>query len=61
MAGAHPDLRDLRITANPARDLVTIEGANNARNRALSLAELRAYWNNALSRCRARQARPCGF
>lgn len=34
----------LRITVNPARDLVTIEGATQARERALSLAELRAYW-----------------
>lgn len=39
-----PALRDLRITASPARDLVTIEGATNARERALSVAELRAYW-----------------
>lgn len=39
-----PALRALRITSNPARDLVTIEGATNARERALSLAELRAYW-----------------
>ncbi|MFC5487698.1 tyrosine-type recombinase/integrase [Dokdonella soli] len=39
-----PALRALRITSNPARDLVTIEGATNARERALSVAELRAYW-----------------
>lgn len=37
-------LRDLRLSSNPARDLVTIEGAINARERALSVAELRAYW-----------------
>lgn len=37
-------LRDLRIASNPARDLVTIEGATKTRGRALSLAELRAYW-----------------
>jgi hypothetical protein len=37
-------LRDLKITSNPARDLVTIEGASKARERALSVAELRAYW-----------------
>ena len=37
-------LRELRITANPARDLTPIEGANRGRDRALSLAELRAYW-----------------
>jgi hypothetical protein len=40
-----PALRALRITSNPARDLVTIEGASNARERALSVAELKAYWN----------------
>lgn len=39
-----PALRELRITSNPARDLVTIEGATTARERALSVAELRAYW-----------------
>jgi hypothetical protein len=37
-------LRDLKITSNPARDLVTIEGASKAGERALSVAELRAYW-----------------
>jgi hypothetical protein len=39
-----PALRDLKITHNPARDLVTIDGASKARERALSVAELRAYW-----------------
>lgn len=39
-----PTLRALKITHNPAGDLVTIEGASNARDRALSVAELRAYW-----------------
>ena len=43
-ARALPALRELRLTANPARDLVTIEGASQARERALSVAELRAYW-----------------
>lgn len=43
-ASALPALRALRITSNPAASLTTIEGANKARNRALSLAELRAYW-----------------
>lgn len=43
-ARALPALRELRVTANPARDLVTIEGASQARQRALSVAELRAYW-----------------
>jgi hypothetical protein len=37
-------LRALKITSNPARDLVTIDGASQARERALSVAELRAYW-----------------
>ena len=39
-----PALRDLKITHNPAGDLVTIDGASQARERALSMAELRAYW-----------------
>lgn len=39
-----PALRDLKITHNPASDLVTIDGANGVRERALSLAELRFYW-----------------
>ncbi|MBH1833093.1 integrase family protein [Stenotrophomonas maltophilia] len=41
---ATPALRSLRVTTNPARDLLTVEGAANARDRALSLPELRAYW-----------------
>lgn len=43
-AAALPALRTLRITANPASDLTPIEGANRARTHALTLAELRAYW-----------------
>lgn len=43
-AQALPALRDLRITTNPARDIVTIQGASNSRERNLSVAELRAYW-----------------
>lgn len=43
-AKALPALRALKVTANPARDLTPIDGANKARDRALSLAELRAYW-----------------
>ena len=39
-------LRALKITHNPARDLVTIDGASQPRERALSLAELRAYWRH---------------
>jgi len=37
-------LRDLNISTNPARDLATIDGGSNARERSLSLAELRGYW-----------------
>ncbi|MBU8976401.1 tyrosine-type recombinase/integrase [Lysobacter sp. MMG2] len=37
-------LRELRVTTNPARDLAAIDGGSNARDRALSVAELRAYW-----------------
>lgn len=39
-----PSLRALRVTTNPARDLVTVEGGGNARDRVLSVAELRCYW-----------------
>jgi len=38
------DLRELRIRNNPARDVVAVDGGANARERALSVAELRAYW-----------------
>lgn len=37
-------LRKLRISRNPARDLATVDGGSNARDRALSVAELQAYW-----------------
>jgi len=37
-------LRELRITTNPARDVPAVEGAAAVRERALSAAELRAYW-----------------
>jgi integrase len=43
-ARAPGGLRALTVTGNPARDLATIEGSNKARDRALSIAELRAYW-----------------
>jgi len=43
-ARALPALRALRLGVNPARDLATIEGASQTRERALSVAELRAYW-----------------
>lgn len=37
-------LRELKITSNPAADLISVDGATQARERALSVAELRAYW-----------------
>lgn len=43
-ARAPAALRALNISSNPARDLATIDGGSNARDRALSIAELRAYW-----------------
>ena len=43
-ARGHPALRELRISSNPARDLAAIDGGTAARERALSLAEIRAYW-----------------
>lgn len=43
-ARALPALRALKLTTNPARDLTTIDGAMKSRDRALSVAELRAYW-----------------
>lgn len=43
-ARALPALRELQIRHNPAADLAPIDGSTEARERALSLAELRAYW-----------------
>lgn len=37
-------LRSIRMTSNPARDLITVKGGRSARDRALSVAELQAYW-----------------
>lgn len=39
--------RRFQISHNPAADSAPIEGANNARHIALSLADLRAVWNRA--------------
>lgn len=36
--------QQLNLQDNPARDLKKIKGSSNARNRALSLNELRLYW-----------------
>jgi integrase len=41
---ALPKLRELKLSANPARDLATIEGNTRPGERHLSLAELRCYW-----------------
>ena len=49
-ADATRSLAQLHLTTNPARDLATIKGANQTRERALSLAELRAYWKR-ISHC----------
>ncbi|WP_233492655.1 tyrosine-type recombinase/integrase [Xanthomonas oryzae] len=43
-ARAPESLRALAVTGNPARDLATIEGGSQARDRALTITELRAYW-----------------
>lgn len=39
-------LRELSIESNPARELGTVQGAEAARDKALSLAALRAYWKH---------------
>ena len=43
-ATALPALRELKITHNPALEMVPIAKGTGARERALSIAELRAYW-----------------
>lgn len=37
-------MRKLNITFNPARDMRKVKGSSNAKDRALTLAEFRAYW-----------------
>lgn len=37
-------LRSIRASHNPARELLTVRGGRDARDRALSVAELQAYW-----------------
>jgi len=39
-------LRNMNIKMNPARDMVKVEGASQARTRALSLSEFQAYWSH---------------
>jgi len=41
--------RRFKVAANPAGDIQPIEGANKARDRALSVAELRALWQRLQS------------
>lgn len=43
-AGGAIPLRRFNIRVNPLRDIPTIDGAVGARDRALTLDELRAYW-----------------
>ncbi|MDE1894889.1 MAG: hypothetical protein KGM46_06330 [Pseudomonadota bacterium] len=43
-ARSAPELRSLRISANPARDIATIDGASKPGDRALTVGELRYYW-----------------
>lgn len=40
-------MRRLNIAFNPARDMRKVKGASNAKDRALTLAEFRAYWSRA--------------
>ena len=51
-AGTDPQssqaMRALKIRNNPAQALGTVKGANHARERALSIAELRAYWQRII-------------
>ncbi|MEX0963812.1 MAG: integrase family protein [Pseudohongiellaceae bacterium] len=42
---APKQMRELKITHNPANDIEKVEGSTNASERALSLAEFRAYWS----------------
>jgi integrase len=39
-------MRKLKLTFNPARDMRKVKGSSNARDRALSVAEFRAYWKH---------------
>jgi integrase len=39
-------MRELGITSNPAADLDKVKGSSEAADRALSLAEFRAYWQH---------------
>jgi hypothetical protein len=39
-------LRELNVTSNPAADVDKVKGSSEAADRALSLAEFRAYWKH---------------
>ncbi|MBX3640655.1 MAG: integrase family protein [Nitrosomonas sp.] len=39
-------MRNLAIRINPARELRKVKGSNNAKDRALTLSEFRAYWEH---------------
>lgn len=39
-------MRELKITDNPARDIDKVKGSSETSERALSLAEFRAYWKH---------------
>jgi hypothetical protein len=43
-ADAPATLRRLGLESNPVRDVLPVAGGNRARDRALTVAELRAYW-----------------
>lgn len=49
-ARGNPDvpqsMRNLGVTQNPARDIQKVKGSSNARDRALTLNELQAYWQH---------------
>lgn len=42
---AIPALRRMKLTNNPAREIRKVKGATQAKDRALSLSEFRAYWS----------------
>jgi integrase len=42
---AIPALRRMKLTQNPAREIRKVKGAAQAKKRALSLSEFRAYWS----------------
>lgn len=48
-ASALQELRELRLSANPARDLLASESESTPGERALSEGELRAYWRRVVA------------